>query len=397
MLGHHSMVVDIGQRRGRMHWFVASLCVISILTYGDNASAETTSMTVDQVIEGIESPRRTISSLRLVIRRRTVVESGQKLKEPRDEGYVDFAFSDSRRYLQSRHRRGTVKTVKSDDRPRPAPPAPEWVTETRVFDGDMLRASADSVASVNSTTTARQKKGSRFDVFYLRCVGWFLPDPVAAPDFENRRQDRFLPEALRRAQYTCRQDTIDGRECVRLDGHIVSEYTTSYVGDTVWLDPARGFMLIRRHFSNSAGRAFGRITTDDPVEVHSGLWLPRRCTMDEYPYEESDPKRDTLTNRTDLELEKWSANDVPDSVFGLEFSAGTLVADFAEAERQGRPLNEPVTGIATGDGELFDQSIGGVSRGRLWLLLVTIVLVMLGGGLVVTSRLRGRAQPDKRS
>ena len=66
----------------------------------------------------------------------------------------------------------------------------------------------------------------------------------------------------------------------------------------------------------------------DFTEVDSGIWLPRRCYRLDYAAQDEPPSvRGHLKAVNELGVKSIAVNDVDDSVFNLEFPAGTDVTD----------------------------------------------------------------------
>jgi hypothetical protein len=132
-------------------------------------------------------------------------------------------------------------------------------------------------------------------------------------------------KALETGHYQIRQkgSKIDSIECVVLE---------SPGFDTLWLAPAMKFAIVRREISWAPGMPLMmRFANGEFAQVSEGLWLPRRVTRELYNL----PKDGTAAEsrillRNNLTVTQLIANDVPRSLFKVEFPSGAMVVDFTK-------------------------------------------------------------------
>lgn len=247
--------------------------------------------------------------------------------------------------------------------------------ERRAFDGSEFRCqSGANLGEIHSTATKDILHGSRFDSFYLRCIGWFVPDPMGPTDFEKVRQVRFVPQAFDHGDYVASEETVDGQRCVKLAGTLRTEFApgnTIVEQDELWLAPDLGYMLVRRRVRDEAGQRF-EVHGSKPVEVVPGCWIPQECRV----LEENTgaPAKTTV-----LRITSWSSDDLEDGRFRLEFPEGAMVADFATTAQRGLPLAQPVVLYVADTGDFLDRPLYQIKAERARLRLI----VYIAAGIVV--------------
>ena len=154
----------------------------------------------------------------------------------------------------------------------------------------------------------------------------FISLPVGKQAELQRQSAWYIPTALSMDsvyQVRPRLEEVEGAPC-----HVVSNGW-----DTFWIDARHGFCLRRRVW-------FRKMDMDDPgcvmyvympthfEEIDKGIWLPRLCFRMDYATQE-DPEEwwGTLKGVLKVTVSELRANDVPDSLFRLEFPPGTRVHD----------------------------------------------------------------------
>lgn len=376
--------------------------LIALATFSFNApqytvaASDPNSFAIDEVAEAVAASRDSIASLSITVERFESIENGRAIKPMRFVGKMDFAFSDDRRYLYSEERRQSSENFKVfvDGELNAAQKAEAKakfganaiVSFLRAYDGTHMKTvNGDSVGTIESQETKNEINGSRFDSYYLRSIGWFVSDPMATDEFENKRKTRFLPTVFIEQQYTISRERFNEIDCVKLEGKIPGELEEH---DTIWLDSASGYSLVRRDFANQFGKLLYQIKTERPVNIIDGVWLPKVCVINEYTLDNNDPK---VVKQTRLHLTDWTVNDVPNSRFSFDFPPNALITDYVDTHKVGIPLSQPIQRITSADGKILDTTLRAVGtlsgemleakQSRRWLiwLNVAVVITLLAG------------------
>jgi len=212
----------------------------------------------------------------------------------------------------------------------------------------------------------------------FQCLDYFsqLGFDIAKPMTEENRGDYeriragaglvdyldlpFLPEYLEKnaSKYAVQpsMDSVDGVPCW------VVEYPQM---DKFWVDPARGYAVLRRvfHWSPGKPRKF-EIHNKDLREMKAGLWLPFTQVVDKYASIISEERSlwGKVTSRMYYEVKEATVGSVSDGVFKIPIPAGLLVADdvrgieYRVSSKDADPFLGP-------DGDQW-RSIGEATQGR---------------------------------
>jgi hypothetical protein len=222
----------------------------------------------------------------------------------------------------------------------------------RAFDGIELRSQeSPSVGAIHPIAARDLIRGSRFDPFYMRTIGWFVLDPMGPSDFEPLRAIRFIPEAFDHGEYSTSFETWEGVPCVKAVGNLktaLSSQQTIIEPDELWLSIAHGYCLVHRRVQTDTG--VYQIDAREPVQIAPGCWIPTVCTITEQP-------TTGKPSVTILRVTSWSANDVDESMFKLVLRPGSMVADYTATLRENRPLREPVVRYVSDSGELLERPL----------------------------------------
>jgi hypothetical protein len=155
--------------------------------------------------------------------------------------------------------------------------------------------------------------------FLWECLGWWPPDDDSKIPDQGRTF--FLHTALAQKGYGVlpRQELVDGVWC-----HVVELPGV----DKLWLDPARGFALLRRErFTGTPPVPTFRYELSDYREVAPAVWLPyklRRVIFAAHKSGETSPRIQMDATGTVVDAE---VNQVPEDFFQFTPPPGTLVQD----------------------------------------------------------------------
>ncbi|AGA28230.1 hypothetical protein [Singulisphaera acidiphila] len=155
--------------------------------------------------------------------------------------------------------------------------------------------------------------------FYIECTGWWPPDDLTTP--RGLDPSTLLHVAL--ADPACRVrpelEETGGVPCV------VAEIADR---DRLWLDPVRGFAIVRREFIGPSVRI--RYENSDFREAAPGTWLPWRIlrvvTTRTNPAA-GETARDVVLSESDRTVGLLRVNDVDDAIFTFRAAPGTLIHD----------------------------------------------------------------------
>jgi hypothetical protein len=185
------------------------------------------------------------------------------------------------------------------------------------FDGNTLnRKSPVKVASIERSTTL-EEDARWLQQYYMMHIFHTLPDSVNPAN--DRRSGR-LSEVPLDDKFSVQRnlEEADGSSCVVLTGP-----------QKVWLDPKLGFALRKRETVLIEPKVLSeRTILRDFVELLPGFWLPKtiwweRCGPPQAPAQ----YRGKPLVRYVYSVNSLSVNDVPDSLFRLEFEPGWTVQD----------------------------------------------------------------------
>ena len=349
-------------------FFAYNLTFLCVASLASDSGSEPPSL--ESIASAIQESRAGVKSLRLAVRRTQTILDGVPIDPPKFLSEVEFAFSGEQRFLNNEQvQSGTKGQLLVDGEPSEKEQAATQkkygsqavVGFKRAYDGEILRTlNGDTVGTLESLQTREEIKGSKFDMYYLRSVGWFILDPMATDDFETLRKTRFLPNIFISQRYSVKKEGIDGIDCVRLDGTVPSDFQEH---DTIWLDESHEYMLLRRDFSEPSGRLIYQVKMADPVEITDRLHLPKICIINEYPLSESGLPGGKIAKQIRMELIDWSVNDIPDSLFSFEFPPNAMISDFVDTLERGLPVTQPIHRFTSADGKILDRTVQSLQSG----------------------------------
>jgi hypothetical protein len=183
----------------------------------------------------------------------------------------------------------------------------------------------------------------------------------------------FLPDYLRehldRYHVCIAPEEVDGAMCW------VVEWPEM---DRFWVDPARGYAIVRRRFAWEPGKPWHfEFHNRDYREVKPGLWLPEAQTEDRYASIAFDRRQlwGQIISRSQFRLLDVQFNNVPEALFDIRLPPGTVVCDLY------RKIHYLVP---NGSGEPFAETIALAKAGHgsrnywLWVVLPLALAVALG-------------------
>jgi hypothetical protein len=99
--------------------------------------------------------------------------------------------------------------------------------------------------------------------------------------------------------------------------------------DKLWLDPAKGYALVRREWNWGANRPLQfRYQNSDFKEVAAGLWLPMTAQCEAMCDPDQGPEfAGKVEARFSVTVLKYQANNVPEELFRFHYTPGELVID----------------------------------------------------------------------
>ena len=148
--------------------------------------------------------------------------------------------------------------------------------------------------------------------FYIECIGWWPPDDQTLP----HGLDPLTLLHLALADPSCR---------VRPE----TEEAGGVAGrDRLWLDPSRGFAIVRREFTGPSVRL--HYENSDFREAAPGIWLPwqvRRVVTSRTDSVAGGTAREVVLTDADRTVGLLRVNDVDDAIFTFRALPGTLIHD----------------------------------------------------------------------
>lgn len=127
---------------------------------------------------------------------------------------------------------------------------------------------------------------------------------------------------LRGADPSARRETVDGRPLIRLSYtyHLTPEFA---MRSTLWHDPARGYLVVRRDLAAVDGsRPGSRLDVTDFVSA-GGITVPTKATLNPEPEPDGRPASAQTTTLTEVQVNR----PLPAGVLDLPLPAGTTVTD----------------------------------------------------------------------
>ncbi|HVA47561.1 MAG TPA: hypothetical protein VNH11_14415 [Pirellulales bacterium] len=385
---------------------IAAFSLLAALTIPRAAARGAQAATLAEIAVRIQKSREQVESFGFTVERYGISRSGaSRVVEPSET--ETFIFKGPLRYLErTRVTNGPRRTESAAvqektgtngssaaSRASSGPPEQVRTHETRAFDGRQLRfILGDRLAEIHSPKTRDIVVGSRFDPYYLKLIGWFVPDPLATSAFEDARRAGCLPDVFTSGGYTAVRDACSGRQCTRVDGEyrIILDGKEFFHGtEKLWLDDERCFCLVKREVTNARARRLECIIeTDSPIAIIDGCWVPKICRVFDYSSGASEPKV------TELRLTSWRVNNHTDQQFSVSLPPYARVTDLPETLERGISFSTPVVKYTDGNGNLLDEPPEEVFKGRRarynhWIIAATLTCAV--GFLCWRHRRRQRA------
>lgn len=238
--------------------------------------------------------------------------------------------------------------------------------ELRSFNGSEYR---DQGKLTGTVTGADDVPPNNFQSMILVNIG-LLPESICANAEANQINARFgLPGALLSSPYEVSATKLDGREVLQLSGNIEGARDDIY-DDIIWLDAARGYVMVRRDLYHPQGQLSIRFKNDRFREVVDGVWLPLDSECAEFSNDsQSTP---VVTNR--LKVKHWRINSIQDEHFDLAFRPGTQVSNFSLGDSE-NPVVYTVPVDPRDLDDVISLAIDGPRRaGRARAIIVACVL-----------------------
>ena len=251
---------------------------------------------------------------------------------------------------------------------------PVEVREIRAFNGEEYRTK-DNEWHGSITPKERMVQQHQFDFLYLRCIGMHAADPtVLDADRQNLIKGGYLPEALERFAYEVSTEELNGISCIRLDGRAgVDGPQQHWTDDRIWLDPQKGYMVVRRESRDvDSGILKFRTINSAPKRFSKGVWLPMKCVMEEFaPSYAPESLRDRPLVATHLNVARCEVNKVDEDIFDVQLRPGAVVWDFG----LGPDPMQPVERLVPANVELPERAHR--RWRRYWIVGNTLVLAVL--------------------
>ncbi len=158
-----------------------------------------------------------------------------------------------------------------------------------------------------------------------------LKDEMRGESLLETIEEPLLPDALdtHREKYVVRSEPelVDGTSCIVLEWPGM---------DKIWVDPNRGFAVIRRivHWSPDAPRKYD-VLNRNLKEVQPDVWLPSQQIVDHYTKISADPKDvwDKVACRSTYNLKSIAFDADVSDLFNVQPPVGTYVDDYARNVR----------------------------------------------------------------
>ena len=313
------------------------LSLVVVLAFAPSAGGAEAPLGLEEVKARLHGQHEKIESLHLRVRRVTTLSVAPKIlstwpSQPALPEYLGtdevlVAFKGEKRYQ---------RVLELDCRPTPlagtsfgavrriGPP----LDDTKSWTGEAVRNRCRDPQSAKFAcrTTAGEKTRDCFPPpEYLMNVGMAVADPTASDEAHRNFQTMgLLPELLARWPYAAseRTETIDGAECVVLEGRMQCPLSeggvskTRSVVDKLWLDLGHGLALRKRE-RRTDGQLV-RVFNADLVEIAPGFWLPKRSRNETFPPGDAPkPYRDRPMIVRETELCLWVVNQVADGLFEI--------------------------------------------------------------------------------
>jgi hypothetical protein len=225
-----------------------------------------------------------------------------------------------------------------------------------------VRVTPNSVSAYNGTELRQRQSGgvsfsmahldpkepdaTYFEASYLGLVSRAPPD-ITSPTPNLSRAEFRLLDSLVEGRCTLR----DGTELVGETPCIVVDWPGA-VSSVLWLDPQRGYAIVKREtYYKDNTLLMWRVSVADWIHASDGAWWPRKATAEYF----AGPQAPDLLHNVplvayDYDVLELDLNDVPDSVFEMDFPEGALVIDMTDGAA------DPATGRRTGIMKYADPS-----------------------------------------
>ncbi|MCO6043167.1 hypothetical protein NG895_04555 [Aeoliella sp. ICT_H6.2] len=358
-----------------------------ILTAGSTAAAVAQESEMDpaSLAQKITAARRDATSGLIEYRRVKTVMEGREASQPVVFRHVVFAFDGEKRYLLARHLPGSAvrqrfaEDAQTDDS---SSSGPGFVKTQLVYDGEeFCHVVNDQMVSIYSADTVKQKrKGTAFDPYYLKLMGWRISDPIAPSEANKAVASVFLPAVLTEPEsnYAARTDQLDGHPCLVVEGSFSTPFGDR-VHDKLWLSPEHDFLPLRREYMDSQGHLLASVVAEQPTRFAGDLWLPQVITNNNYTSSEEDPQ--TLKSQEVLELVDANFGEMDPELFSIQLPKPAIVTDYRttrkehstyarHADGETSNMDSPVEYVADKLVQRIDKASSSTGRwAHLWLVL----------------------------
>lgn len=202
----------------------------------------------------------------------------------------------------------------------------------------------------------------------------FLPPSICASDEINKINSSFgLPGALSTGNYSVTNDHVEGSGLLlKLTGEVQASGGDTFP-DVIWLDQARGYVLIQREIYGHDGMLSIRFRNSDFREAAQGIWLPYWSECEEFVV--SNSVSPAVTNR--LNILSWKVNSLSDDYFDLQFKSGTIVSDYLISKDKD-PVVYTIPVNASDLDEAIRRAVHGPKRGHLALIGAFALAIVTG-------------------
>src|SRR5262249_42886545 len=244
------------------------------------------------------------------------------------------------------------------------------------FDGEKMRRKYPGVgADIHGMANINSDAGWVIQD-YIDVIGMALPDPFNPA--KATKAYRF-PDAFAAGGYVVQPapEDVDGGSCV---------VVTCPGKETLWLDPQAGYGMRKHEMLAPQTKVLsGRIHNSEFVQIKPGIWLPKVCRRELCaPPLAPAPYGGKPLIRYVYSVFKLTVNDVPDSLFTLEFEPGLRVMEWAAMPpKDGK--NQLLTYTMPADPNQLDQTIHdalakkpGGSEGSVMMKLILVNGILVG-------------------
>ena len=310
------------------HRFAVSLAVVLALSSigkGQEASNPTSTITLEDIVTGLERNEQAIKTLSVTMRAKQQTDLGllfgRKTDSIRSSFTETWHIDNSMRGWNEAN--GETITTKPDGR-----------VTTKRFES---RSVNDGKRASQLTTewTGRRNASVRGSVGPT--FGRYAIAPI---DFTIGHQDDMISPSLREnGARIVREDTWDGHDVIVAETATAvneSQYKSQY-----WIDPQRNFLVVRRQNMSRANdeapwHAFYSVDSFKHKEVADGIWLPTIAWRRSYGPATNENPRGEIHRRCDVMCVDWKVNEPLDvSKLQLTFPAGVKVHGLERKQAEG--------------------------------------------------------------